>query len=146
MDKSIKGAGAKGLSVGSVLGHVANAGMMAFSVASDMKEGDSLGKAVFKEAGMMAFMMGAPTVFWGYQAAQLGGAIATGIYNLDNQKTNWFRQNTRTTPQFNYVDTQAAYTMRSAAVQAIQGSKLNARSALGGEARLLARREAYNSI
>jgi hypothetical protein len=38
----------------------------------------------------------------------------------------------------NYMDTQRALTMRQAAVQAIQGSKLNARSALGGEARILA--------
>lgn len=36
----------------------------------------------------------------------------------------------------NYVDTQRAATMRQAAVQAIQGSKMNARSALGGEARI----------
>lgn len=35
-----------------------------------------------------------------------------------------------------YVDTKAAQTMRQAAVQQIQGNKLNARSALGGEARL----------
>jgi hypothetical protein len=36
------------------------------------------------------------------------------------------------------MDTQRAQTMRQAAVQAIQGSKLNARSALGGEAQIFA--------
>lgn len=35
-----------------------------------------------------------------------------------------------------FQDTQQAYTMRQAAVQQIQGNKLNARSALGGEARI----------
>ena len=41
---------------------------------------------------------------------------------------------------FSYQDTQQAYTMRQSAVQAIQGSKMNARSALGGEARLMHKR------
>ena len=35
----------------------------------------------------------------------------------------------------NYQDTQAAYTMRQRGVQAMQASKLNARSVLGSEAR-----------
>ena len=40
---------------------------------------------------------------------------------------------------FTYRDSRAALTMRQAAVQAIQGSKLNARNALGGEASLMHR-------
>ena len=36
-----------------------------------------------------------------------------------------------------FVDTRGAQTMRQATVQAIQGSKMNARSALGGEAKIL---------
>ena len=40
----------------------------------------------------------------------------------------------------NYMDTQRAQTMRQAAVQQIQGNKLNARSALGGEARIFSNR------
>lgn len=141
MSFSIKGMGVSGL-----LGTGLMVGMTAMNVGMNMKEGDSLGKAVFKEAGDAALMALGGPVYWGVQGAQIAGAVAAGIYNLSNTKTSTFRQNTRTSPQFRYVDTESAYTMRSAAVQAIQGSKLNARSALGGEARLLSRREAYNSL
>src|SRR5574344_264027 len=44
----------------------------------------------------------------------------------------------------NYMDTNAALTMRQAAIQQIQGNKLNARSALGGEARILSRNMPYS--
>lgn len=39
-----------------------------------------------------------------------------------------------------YMDTNQALTMRQAAVEQIQGNKLNARSALGGEARIFSNR------
>jgi hypothetical protein len=139
------GAAAKGL--GSfVLNHGINAAFTGFSLVGRMKEGESFGSAAVKEAGSWLLMETAPTLFWGVMAGQMAGALGTAAVAKYQERSAWLRQNTSAQPRFNYVDTEAAYTMRSAAVQAIQGSKLNARSALGGEARLLQRREAYNRI
>lgn len=73
---------------------------------------------------MLAYSLG--------KAAIVGGYTAFDVYRRTLPHV--------TTPFSNqYNDSQAAYTMRQRAVQAIQNSKLNARSALGNEAQYLHR-------
>ncbi|MFP3359475.1 hypothetical protein R0K17_19275, partial [Planococcus sp. SIMBA_143] len=49
----------------------------------------------------------------------------------------WNKQHLQGTIGGGYMDTQRALTMRQAAVQSIEASKMNSRSSLGGEARIL---------
>lgn len=113
---------------------------------SKMKQGDSLGVAALKSASGYAFRKVAPHASYGLMAAELGVSLGAAGFQVYQNKSNWLRANLKPGPRFRYTDTEGAHTMRQAAVQAIQGSKLNARSALGGEARLLATREAYNTF
>lgn len=115
-------------------------------VHQSMREGDSFGTGVGKAVFNFATDAVLGSWTWGLLAADVGYGVIQGGYNKIQERKNWMQQNYRVGPQFNYVDTEAAYTMRQAGVQAIQGSKLNARSALGGEARLMGRREGYNRI
>lgn len=64
-------------------------------------------------------------------------AAIRGTYRLSRSLTDRHNEQLRPGTNFTYRDTRAAATMRQAAVQAIQGSKLNARNALGGEAALM---------
>lgn len=105
---------------------------------SNMKQGDSFGTAAAKGlvSGMLWETM--PAIM----TAQL---LATAAPRVIATGANWYRQrqqwyNNQHLPNFggNYRDTQRALTMRQAGIQAIQGSKLNARSSLGGEAQILA--------
>lgn len=128
--------GKKGVLKGGALGFGAWAGIDTFL---NMKEGDDFGTAAVKGVATGALWTVAPGPMW---AATLAPAIRDGAiaYNTWNkQKTDWWQQ--QHLPNFGgqYQDTQRAATMRQAAVQQIQGSKLNARSALGGEAKLLGR-------
>ena len=80
-----------------------------------------------------------PGPFMGYIAAtslpHAGVAVAQTVRDRRDEWNQLHR------PNFGgkYRDTDHAYTMRQAAVQAISGSKMNARSAIGGEARLMHR-------
>lgn len=103
----------------------------------NMKQGDDFGTAALK--GVATGMLWATMP--GIMTAHLAATTAPGMINAANQykrqkESWWYKQHL---PNFGgqYQDTQRAQTMRQSAVQAIQGSKLNARSALGGEARLL---------
>ena len=103
--------------------------------------GDSLGRSISTGLLYEGFLnAAAPGLF----AAQLGYELTKGGVNAYMQAKPQMSAKRRaaldpTNMGFNYVDTEQAYTMRQAAVQAIQGSHLNARSALGGEARLMHR-------
>ncbi len=122
--------GKKGVGLGFGIG-------MGVDTYMNIKSGDDVGTALVKGAfsGMLWTTM--PGIMAATQVAQIAPAAFTGYQNWKNQKKQWW--NTQFMPNFggNYQDTQRALTMRQAAIQAIQGSKLNARSALGGEARLL---------
>jgi hypothetical protein len=109
-----------------------------FETASNMAAGDDFTKAAMKGT--------VDSILWTtYAGPMTAYQLATGIpaagqaaYSWYNQQRQWFNmQHLNGTVGGGYQDTQKALTMRQAAVQAIQGSKLNARSALGGEARIL---------
>lgn len=113
------------------------AGTAAIDVFLNMKSGDDFGTALVKGTATGMLWATAPLVMGSIEAAQLIPAAYEGYHNWKREKEQWWNQ--QFSPNFggNYQDTRRALTMRQAAVEAIQGSKLNARSALGGEARLL---------
>lgn len=104
----------------------------------NLKSGDDLGTAAFKAAGTAMLWSIAPGAM---NAQMMGGMAIEGYVGYQNWKRraqeNYKMQTYQGMVGGGYQDTQRAMTMRQAAVQAIQGSKLNARSALGGEARIL---------
>ena len=74
--------------------------------------------------------------------AAMGGQMAVGLGAAGYQAAAGYgKQLAAMQRPFSgqYQDTQNAYTMRQRAVQAIQGSKLNARSAVGNEAQYMHR-------
>jgi hypothetical protein len=113
----------------------------AWEAGANINQGKGIGESLAKGAamGVAEQVIGG----WALTALQLAPAIpsmARGYMNYEDSLGS--RYKSRRDPSnlnFSYTDTQQAYTMRSAAVQAIQESKMNARSALGGEARLMHR-------
>lgn len=101
--------------------------------------GESWKKSAVMAAGETVIEAVAPGAFWALMAFNMvkgvPGAIVRGGESAE-RRFNEARRNAAV-PTFSYTDTQQAATMRQAAVQAIQGSKLNARNALGGEASLM---------
>jgi hypothetical protein len=106
--------------------------------AMNIANGDSLGTGVMKGFATGALMASMPPVAVGMMALDAAGLGVKGY--------SWYKERDRQlrsmVSQSNvvgggYQDTERALTMRQASIQAIQGSKLNARSALGGEARIL---------
>jgi hypothetical protein len=129
--------GAKGGTSAALKGGLGFAGFAGFDTYLNMKEGDDFGTAAVKGAATGMLWTVAPGPMWAATLAPLArdGAIAAAQWHKGKQ--DWWSQ--QHLPNFGgqYMDTQRAMTMRQAAVQQIQGSKLNARSALGGEAKLL---------
>jgi hypothetical protein len=110
---------------------------MVIDTALNMKSGDDFGTAAVKGAFTGMLWTTAPWVMGAMELGKAAPAVYEGIYNWKRQKEQWWNQ--QYLPNFggNYQDTRRALTMRQAAVEAIQGSKMNARSVLGGEARLM---------
>lgn len=103
----------------------------------NMRAGDDFGTSVFKASGTAMLWASAPAVMGAHFAGTLAIGGATGYSQWKNRATdNYRKQMYQGTVGGNYMDNNRALTMRQAAVQAIQGSKLNARSALGGEAKI----------
>lgn len=104
----------------------------------NMAAGDDVGTAVMKSAASTALWHTARGTMMAYTIGTVGTQLWTAGYNWHRQQKAWWN-NAHLNGQVGggYQDTQRALTMRQAAVEAIQGSKLNARSALGGEARIL---------
>lgn len=106
---------------------------------SNVAAGDNLGTSVMKAGVTGVLSATAPMLFGTISLAPLARDLGIGYYNFRREKQAFWNK------QFaysnvvggNYMDTQRAQTMRQAAVQSIQASKLNARSALGSEARIL---------
>lgn len=115
-----------------------NIGFGVLDAAMNMAGGDDAGTAVLKAGASTALWYTAPGLMAAYTAATTVPQAAAAGYQWYNQQKQWWNQQHLTgSVGGNYQDSQRALTMRQAAVQAIQGSKLNARSALGGEARIL---------
>ena len=103
---------------------------------------ESLPSALGKGIVDSALWAVAPGIMTGLVVGQMGYGLASSIIGSAEQKYHENRQlYSRLNQPFQnkFQDSQRAYTMRQAAVQAIAGSKLNARSAIGGEAKLMHR-------
>ena len=105
------------------------------------QEGEGISDAVAR-GGMFSLAHSiAPRAFL---PAAIGTAVAGPIVSA--AADSYHRQESRWNQYFrpniggDYQDTEAALTMRSAAVQAIQQSKMNTRSALGTEGSMMHRR------
>jgi hypothetical protein len=115
-------------------------GFTALDLVGNLHAGDDLGTASVK-AGANAILWSAlpgPMAALTFAPALAGAAFKAGTFV--HHKQQWWNMQHKNSGVVGgqYIDSQRAQTMRQAAVQAIQGSKLNARSALGGEARIFA--------
>lgn len=105
-----------------------------------MKSGEAFGTAMLKGVGWGVVGAVAPGPLTAWFVGQGAGAIGMGLMNFSENLDSRYNQSMKMAkPNFQYIDTKQALTMRQAAVQAIQGSKMNARNALGGEAALMHR-------
>lgn len=120
----------------------------AFTFGNDVnqrvKRGDSMTSAIAKEAVNTALWVTHPGIMTAITAAPVIAAGVQGAYRFRRQRHEAkFGQLNHATSGIvggNFQDSEHAATMRQAAVQQIQGNKLNARSALGGEARIFSQR------
>lgn len=130
--------GTKSMKPGAGLLTKGNIGFGVLDAAMNMAAGDDFGTAAFKAAGSTALWYTAPGIMTAYTAATMAPQIVGAGYQWHQKaKAGWNNAHLNGQVGGQYQDTQRALTMRQAAVNAIQGSKLNARSALGGEARIL---------
>ncbi|MHC8965769.1 hypothetical protein [Priestia aryabhattai] len=112
--------------------------LAALDVKQNMNNGDNFVTASMKAAATTMLWSKFPLAMTAVTAAQVTPQAVSAYTQWKKGKEEWWNQQFyRGTVGGNYEDTQRALTMRQAAVQQIQGSKMNARSALGGEARLL---------
>lgn len=142
MGRFLKGAsnmrGSKIKSMGSPLSILGGTSLAALDVKSNMANGDDFITASMKATATGMLWSRFPAAMSLYTIAQATPAAVEGYVNWKKGKEEWWNQNFyRGVVGGNYEDTQRALTMRQAAVAQIQGSKLNARSALGSEARIL---------
>lgn len=103
----------------------------------NMANGDSFGTAAVKGAASGMLWTTAPGIMGAIMVGELAATGISAANQFSRSRKDWWNQQFRPNFGGSYVDSQRALTMRQAAVQAIQGSKMNARSALGGEARIL---------
>lgn len=134
---TIKKVGSSILSGGKV--NKAGIGFGTLDVSMNLQNGDDLGTSVLKAGVTGVLASSNPGLFFLGTAASIGQEGYWGLQQFNYQKKQWWNSQYATNNRVggNYMDTQRALTMRQASVQAIQGSKMNARSALGGEAKLL---------
>lgn len=114
------------------------------SVRQDTSQGRSLGASLLKGGANFAAWTVAPKLMAGQQ---IGGMVVNGAKSAVNFRDQRGQQialgSTSDVIGGGFNDTEQAQTMRQAAVQQIQGNKLNARSALGGEGRIFSSKK-YN--
>lgn len=115
-----------------------NIGFGVLDASMNLAAGDDAGTALLKAGATTALWYAAPGVMTAHMVATTAPA-AFGAYHgwKRNATSQWNTNFLQGSIGGQYQDTQRAHTMRQAALGAIQGSKLNARSALGGEARIL---------
>ncbi len=80
----------------------------------------------------MALLMGVPL-------ARAAGTALPAAYRQQEAQWRQYHQSAYGQVGGGFADTEQAMTMRQSAIQAIQGSRMNARSALGNEASLMHR-------
>ena len=115
-----------------------NIGFGVVDAGMNMAAGDDAGTAIGKAAVSTALWFTAPGVMTAHMAATMAPMAVSAGYNWHRQaKSNWQKSHLQGQLGGMYQDSQRAMTMRQAAIEEIQGSKMNARSALGGEARIL---------
>lgn len=137
--KALIGHGARGLA--SNPGAAIGGGMFLADTNRYSKQGNNLGTSVMKAGVENILYATNPALMTGIQLAPLAvqGAVAAHDFRkrrAEEIHTNKYNNSRRVGGD--YMDTSQAQTMRQAALQQIQGNKLNARSALGGEARIFA--------
>lgn len=114
------------------------AGGAILDTAANMQEGDNFGVAATKGVATGMLWHTAPALMTAHMVGtQLAPAAIAGAKNWKRNAEAKYSQNFLPNFGGQYQDTQKAQTMRQAGVQAIQGSRMNARSALGGEAKIL---------
>lgn len=116
-------------------------GFAAMDVKRQLDSGNGLGKSVFKAGAEAALYASNPVLMTAIDLAPMAyqGVQAAHQFRRVKEEERFDRRyNNYGRVGGGYVDTMQAQTMRQAAVQQIQGNKLNARSALGGEARIFA--------
>ena len=114
-------------------------GNFMYDVNNQTKQGNGLGVSIMKA--------GIETALWDLHPAAMmvatlapmavqGGVAAHKFRRQRTEERYDMKHNSYAQIGGGFIDTMQAQTMRQAAVQQIQGNKLNARSALGGEARI----------
>lgn len=112
---------------------------LALGTFAGVRSGKSFGSALVQGAGeALAFGM-MPGPMMAYYGGMMAGAGVKAGMQAQTRIEGEYRQRVDPNPNFSYRDSQQALTMRQAGIQAIQGSKMNARNALGGEASLMHR-------
>lgn len=115
-----------------------NVGFGVLDAGMNMAGGDDAGTAILKAGATTALWYAAPAVMTAHMLATAAPAVSSAYTGWKRNATSQWNTNfLQGSIGGQYQDTQRAHTMRQAAVEAIQGSKLNARSALGGEAKIL---------
>lgn len=115
-----------------------NIGFGVLDAGLNLAAGDDAGTAIGKAAVSTALWFTAPGVMTAHMLATMAPAGIAAGHNWHRQaKSTWRNAHMQGSLGGMYQDSQRALTMRQAAVQEIQGSKMNARSALGGEAKIL---------
>ena len=125
--------------------HISAGGMLlstGFELVGRVSSGEKLSLGTIGKSAVsgVAWELVHPGAAFAYGAASLavaGGAAAYGSVKKQMQK---WKDNRQTGLRSTYTDSEQALTMRQAAVQAIQGSRMNARNALGGEANMMHRK------
>lgn len=137
-----KDATVAGVQSGAINARTLQGGYQAFgTIKNQTAQGRSLGASALKGAASYALYMNAPQLMYGMQIskAAIGGARAAVNFR-DRRGQEIALGSRQDVVGGNFMDTEQAQTMRQAAVQQIQANKLNARSALGGEARIFSGR------
>ena len=119
-----------GIGAGTVIGTIGRTG------SGEKLSLGTIGKSAIEAA---AFEMLHPGLYWAQTAAGLIGTGLNSINTMNKKGALKYKQRVDTGLRSQYADTEQALTMRQAAVQAIQGNKMNARNALGGEAKMMHR-------
>ncbi|MED3396438.1 hypothetical protein [Bacillus wiedmannii] len=108
-------------------------------VANSLYGGDGLGTSLATASVRGVLRASNPVLYGGISIASMAQKVIWKKIEFEHQSEQWWKAQYATSNVVggNFLDTRGAQTMRQAAVQAIQGSKMNARSALGGEAKIL---------
>lgn len=112
------------------------------NVNTNVTSGMSIPGAVAKAAVSSALYATNPVAMYTAQASKMAvqGTIAAHKYRRGQAEKYLNEGYNSQRVGSGFQDTMQAQTMRQAALQQIQGNKLNARSALGGEARIFSNR------